>query len=480
MYQSGQWVIHGTLRMTCLGLVCWLVLVTGCKVGPSFKPPQTPVPDQWVGPLPPPPTSAEQDLAQWWTVFQDPTLTSLVERAVQANLDLRLAEARVRQARAARGVAISSLGPTFDATGSYRRSGTAAATANQYQAGFDAGWELDLFGGVRRSVEAATANLEATIDARLNILVTLTAEVAINYANLRSFQEQIAIAQRNLKAQQHSADLTRQRFQGGLVGALDVANAQAQVATTAAQIPVLEQSAQQTIYSLSLLLGREPGALLQELSRSASIPAAPPAVPVGVPSELLRRRPDIRQAEAQIHAATAEIGVATADLFPRISLSGSLGTQGNKFSSLTNWADRFWSIGPSASWNLFNTGRTRSNIEVQKALQEQSLIEYRQTVLAALQEVENALIASTKEQEHYKALTDAVTANRKAVELATTLYTQGQTDFLNVLQAQGALYFSENALALSTRTVSTNLVALYKALGGGWTPPPPPDPQTEN
>jgi NodT family efflux transporter outer membrane factor (OMF) lipoprotein len=455
-------------------------LVTGCKVGPSFKPPQTPVPDEWVGPLPPP-TSAEQDLAQWWMVFQDPMLTSLVERAVDSNLDLTLAEARVRQARAARGVAISGLGPTFDATSSYSRSRNATTgTANRYQAGFDAAWELDLFGGTRRGVEAATANLEATVDARLNVLVTLTAEVAANYIGLRSFQEQIAIAQRNLKAQQHSADLTRQRFQGGLVSGLDVANAQAQVATTAAQIPVLEQSAQQTIYSLSLLLGREPGALLEELSRSASIPAAPPAVPVVVPSELLRRRPDIRQAEALIHAATAEIGVATADLFPRISLSGNLGTQGNKFSSLTNWANRFWSIGPSASWNLFNTGRTRANIEVQKALEEQSLIEYRQTVLGAFQEVENALIASAKEQEHYKALTGAVTANRKAVELATSLYTQGQTDFLNVLQAQGALYASENALALSTRTVSTNLVALYKALGGGWTPPPPPEPKTEN
>ena len=454
----------------CAGLLSCLVLLAGCKVGPSFKPPETPVPNTWVGPLPPP-TSAEQDLAHWWTEFNDSTLTSLVQRAVESNLDLKLAEARVRQTRAARGVAIAGLGPTFDALGSYRRTGTAAGAAGLYQAGFDAAWELDIFGGVRRGVEAATANLEASIDARLNVLVTLTAEVAVNYIDVRSFQEQIAIAQRNLKAQQHSADLTRQRFQAGLVSGLDVANAEAQVAGTAAQIPVVEQSTQQAIYSLSLLLGREPGALRAELASPAAVPAGPPAVPVGVPSELLRRRPDILQAEAQIHAATAGIGVATADLFPRFSITGDLGTQGSKPSALGNWSNRLWSIFPSASWPLFTTGRTLSNIEVQRALEEQSLITYRQTILTALQDVENALIASAKEQEHYKLLTDAVTANRRAVDLATKLYTQGQTDFLNVLQAQGALYASENALALSTRTVSTNLVALYKALGGGWTGP---------
>jgi len=461
------------------GLLSCLLLLAGCAVGPDFKPPETAVPDQWVGPLPPPATSAELDLARWWVVFGDPKLTSLVERAVESNLDLKLAEARVRQARAARGITISGLGPTLDASGSYRRSGTAAGSASQYQAGFDAAWELDLFGGTRRSIEAATANLEAAVDARLNALVTLTAEVAANYIDLRGFQEQIAIAQRNLKSQQHSADLTRQRFQGGLVSGLDVANAEAQVATTAAQIPLLEQSAQQTIYSLSLLLGREPGALLAELTPPTAIPTAPPAVPVGVPSELLRRRPDIRQAEALIHAATADIGVATADLFPSISLTGNLGTQGSKFNSLGNWSNRFWSIGPSVSWPVFASGRIRSNIEVQRALEEQSLIAYRTTVLTALQDVENALIASAKEQEHYQALTQAVTANRRAVDLATRLYTQGQTDFLNVLQAQGALYSSENALALSSRTLSTNLVALYKALGGGWTPDLPAEPQAK-
>jgi multidrug efflux system outer membrane protein len=458
--------------VVCAGILFALV-ATGCKVGPNFQPPSTPVPPGWVGPLPPP-APAEQSLARWWTGFNDATLTSLEDRAVVSNLDLKVAEARIRQARASRRIAVSGIGPTVNATGSFLRgqtpgrAGSAGPTTDLYEARFDASWELDIFGGVRRNIEAADADLLAAVESRRDVLVTLMAEVALNYIDIRAFQQQIAIAAENLKAQQHTAELTRRRFTGGFVGALDVANADAQVASTASQIPVLEQAAQQAIYSLSVLLGREPGALLNELGPPAAIPAGPPEVPVGVPAELLQRRPDIRRAEAQIHAATARIGVATADLFPRISLSAAAGTQGNKFASLTDWVNGFWSLGPSASWTLFATGRVRAAIELQKALEEESLITYRQTVLGALQEVENALIASAKEQEHRQALRDAVAANRKAVELATTLYTQGETDFLNVLQAQRALYLSQDALVQSTRTVSTNLVALYKALGGGW------------
>ena len=300
------------------------------------------------------------------------------------------------------------------------------------------------------------------------MLVTLAGEVALNYVDLRGFQQRIAIARKNLEAQQHTAKVTRERFEGGFVGALDVANADAQAATTASQIPLLEASARQTIHSLGILLGNEPAALVPELSAAGEIPAAPPDVPLGVPSDLLRRRPDIRRAEAQIHAATARIGVATADLFPKVTLSGSTGFQGGQFDSWLDWTNRFLSVGPSVDWQVFNAGRVRYNIELQRALEEQSLLTYRQTVLTALQDVENALIASTKEQEHRKALLDAVTANRKAVDLATQLYVQGLTDFLNVLNAQRSLYASEDALVQSTQTVSTDLVALYKALGGGW------------
>jgi outer membrane protein, multidrug efflux system len=465
-----------------LVLALWFcpMMLTACTVGPNFQRPQVQVPAGWVGsvsaPTSRPLTSAEEDLARWWTVFQDPILTSLMERAVGSNLDLKLAEARVRQAWAARGVAVSGLGPTVDAAGFFRRTGTpttglgkaTVVVSDQYQAGFDAGWELDIFGGVRRGIEAADADLQAAVEGRRDVLVTLTAEVARNYVELRAFQERIAIAKRNLAAQARTADVTRRRFEGGFVSGLDAANADAQVATTAAQIPLLEASAHQTIYTLSLLLGREPGALIEELSPTSDIPAAPPAPPLGVPSDLIRRRPDIRRAEEEIHGATARIGVATADLYPKFTISGSVKLQASDFASWFSWASRLWSFGPSMSWRLFDTGRTRSNIAQQEALQEQSLITFHQAVLAALQEVENALIASTKEEEHRRALEAAVAANRKAVELSMKLYTEGLTDFLNVLQAQRALYLSEEEFALSTRTLSTLLIALYKALGGGW------------
>jgi multidrug efflux system outer membrane protein len=455
-----------------------LVLISGCAVGPDFQRPKVSVPNEWAGPpvepAQQPAASDDQGLANWWTVFKDPVLTSLIERAVDSNLDLKLAEARIREARAAKGIAAGGLGPTLDVSGDYQRSRSSAGnrfgegTVDQYQAGFDAGWEIDLFGGQLRSLEAADADLQAAVETHRDVLVTLTAEVARNYISLRAFQQQIAITRKNLKAQQHSARLTRERFEGGFVSGLDVASADALSATTSSQIPLLESSAQQGIYSLSVLLGEAPAALTTELSIVGIIPGALPEVPAGVPSDLLRRRPDIRRAEAQIHATTARIGVAASELFPKFTIAGSAGYQSTDFSSWFDWASRFWSFGPSVRWRLFETGRIRAGVELQKALQEQEVIAYQQTVLSALQEVENALIASAKEQAHREALVAAVTANRKAVALAETLYTEGQTDFLNVLQAQRALYVTEDALVQSTSTVSTNLVALYKALGGGW------------
>ncbi|MCC7145972.1 MAG: efflux transporter outer membrane subunit [Phycisphaeraceae bacterium] len=464
---------------TGLALGFALLTTAGCMVGPNFKTPEVITPSAWVGPTTMPATapsaSAEELLARWWTVFNDPTLSSLVDRAIQSNLDVRLAESRIRQARAARGVSAAAIGPTVNAAGSYRRSQASSGgssrtppVADQYQAGFDAGWELDFFGGARRGVEAANADIQAALEDRHGVLVTLAAEVARNYTDLRAFQQRAAIARRNLAAQQHSADLTRQRYEGGFVSGLDLANANALVASTAGQIPLLEASAQQTIYTLSILLGQPPGALLEELSPVADIPAAPPQVPTGVPSELLRRRPDIRQAEAQIHAATARIGVATADLFPKFTLTGAIGYQSGQISSWFNPASQSWSFGPSATWQIFDSGRIKSNIKVQNALEEQSILNYQKAVLTALQEVENALISSASEQEHRKALMDAVVANRIAVDLSTKLYTEGQTDFLNVLNAQRSLYSSEDSLAQSDSTVTTNLIALYKALGGGW------------
>ena len=419
-------------------------------------------------------------LVEWWNAFNDPTLSSLVEMAVRANLDLRQAEARIRQARAARGVAGAPLLPQVDASALYQRSqgssevggGGAVATVgglrNLWQVGLDASWEIDIFGGTRRNLEAAGADLQAAVEDRRDVLVTLVGDVGNNYLNLRGFQQQIAIARKNLKAQKHTAKITQKRFEAGFVGGLDVANAKAQVATTEAQIPVLESSARAAIYSLGVLLGREPAALEKDLIREAPIPPTPPEIPVGLPSDLLRRRPDIRRAEAQLHAATARIGVATADLFPKFNLAGSFGFSASDVTRVAGWSSKFWSWGPSVTWPVFAGGRIYWNIKVQDALQEQALLAYEKTVLTALKDVETALVAYAKEQERRKSLSEAVINNRQAVDLATKLYLVGKTDFLNVLTAQRSLYTYEDALVQSTRTVDTNLVALYKALGGGW------------
>ena len=470
--------MNRTTYRTSLALCLCLPLLTSCAVGPDFLHPESKVSSQWLGQPPAAPSetapTAEHTLAQWWTTFNDPQLTSLIERSMQANLNLRMAESRIRQARASMGIAGADLGPNVNTAASLTRSRTPASsrsevvTGNLYQMGFDAGWEVDLFGGLRRGVEAAGADYEAALENRTDVLVSLSAEVASNYLNLRSLQQRLAIARENLKAQEHSTELTRQRFKAGFASKLDLVRAEALAATTAGQIPLLEAQTRQTIYSLSLLLGGEPSALLEELTPDAPLPAAQAAVPVGLPSDLLLRRPDIRRALAKMHAATARIGVAKADLFPKFTISGALGYQNANSNSLFNTASSFWSLGPALNWPLFDMGRTRANLELKKAVQEEELLAYEQTVLNALREVENALIASTKEEEHRQAMVQAVAANRSAVELATALYTAGQNDFLAVLDAQRSLYAAEDALAQSSRTVSTNLVALFKALGGGW------------
>jgi outer membrane protein, multidrug efflux system len=473
-----------------------LITLTGCAVGPDYRPPETQVPAAWDGQnvvtpaLPSKTTTGLVTLVDWWTAFNDPALSSLVETAVRANLDVRLAEARIRQARAAKGVAGAPLWPQVGGTALYTRSHTpSAAVATEgggvavaeptsggsvpfrelFQVGLDASWELDIFGGTRRNLEAAGADLQAAVEDRRDVLVTLMGDVGTNYINLRGFQKQIGIARENLKAQKQNADIIQKRHDAGFVGGLDVANAKAQAATTEATIPLFEASARAAIYSLGVLLGLEPAALERDLAKVKPIPPTPPEIPVGLPSELLRRRPDIRRAEAQIHAATARIGVATADLFPRFFLTGSFGVTTSDVTTLGSLANnKFWSFGPSVTWPIFAGGRIYWNIKVQDAIQEQALLTYEKTVLTALKDVETALVAYAKQQETHKSLTVAVDQNRKAVDLATQLYMAGRSDFLNVLIAQRSLFATEDALAQSTAAVDTKLVALYKALGGGW------------
>jgi len=475
-----------------------VLFLAGCTVGPHYQPPRTTLPGAW-GELPKvgapsnpvarpsTATSAPIPLAEWWTTFHDPRLNTLVERAVRANPDLRRAQARVREARAQRGVVTADLFPTVSASGSYQRSrtsknafnapqgagGSQAAGSlglenNLYQAGFDASWEIDVFGGVRRNIETADADLAAEIENRRDVLVSLLAEVARNYVELRGSQRQATIARANLEAQQETLELTRIRLAAGLVSDLDVARAEAQVQTTASQIPALESSARQSIHLLSVLLAQAPNTLMEELAHETPIPPAPPEVPVGLPSELLRRRPDVRRAERQVAAATARIGVATADLFPKFSLSGSGGIESVSTSDFFTAGSRFFSVGPTVRWPILDFGRIRNNIDVQSAREEQAAAAYEQAVLTSLREVEDALVSFSKEQARRQTLAGAVDANRRAAGLANQLYQQGRSDFLSVLQAQRDLYASEDALVQSDRSVSSDLVALYKALGGGW------------
>jgi NodT family efflux transporter outer membrane factor (OMF) lipoprotein len=451
--------------------------MSGCLVGPDFKKPQQPMPQAWLPPTSQPTTSQSvatnqpPQIATWWTNFNDPQLNSLITQAIDANLSIKEAEARIRQARATRGITASNFWPFVNATGSYSRVGAADTSHDLYQAGLDATWELDIFGGTRRAIESADATVQAAIEDLRDVQVTLTSEVALDYLNLRGFQRQIIIAQENLDSERRTAELTRKVFHAGFTGGLDVANAEAEVATTAAIIPSLEAGERQSIYALSVLLARPPAALVDELTPVQPIPTTPPMIPVGLPSDLLRRRPDIRRAEANLHAANAQIGVAVAQLFPQFSLTGSFGYESSQLKNLGNWSSSLWNIGPAVNWPIFTAGQIQSNIELQKALTQESLFVYTQTVLTALQDVESSLIAYEKEQEHRRALAEAVDANRRAVDLSTQLYTQGQTDFLNVLTAERSLFATQDALVLSDQAVATDLVSLYKALGGGWEEP---------
>lgn len=461
-------------------LAAVLAGTSGCLVGPNYHTRTTPTPPQWgemsdSGPATRPVNTTP--VAEWWKTFNDQNLNSLIDRAVASNWDLRRAQARIREARAQRDSVRADLFPNVNTAALYSNThtpigvigqGTGFGDQNLFQAGFDASWEIDVFGGVRRSVEAADADIAAAIEDQHDTTISLLAEVARNYLELRGFQRQWVIAEENLKAQQQTLDLTQSRLKAGVATDLDVARAQAQVSTTASEIPTFQASARMAIHRLGTLLGVDPMKLSEELSPIKPIPGVPPELPVGVPSDLLRRRPDIRRAERQLAAATARIGVATADLFPKFSLTGSLGLESSKSNEVFNYGSRFYSIGPSVSWPIFDAGRIRANIRVQDAREEQAVAVYEQAVLTALQEVEDALVNYTREEARRRTLVQAAEANDRAVKLATQLYGAGRTDFLSVLQAQRDLFASQDALVQSNRLVSTNLVQLYKALGGGW------------
>jgi len=454
-------------------------LPSGCAVGPNYQPPRVDTPSQWTSPLIGGETNGPAELASWWKHFSDPNLDSLMTMAVQSNLTLRGAAARVREARADRDVVAGGLWPSAGSSASYSRNRFGAngfpplppgtqLDYNLYNAGFDAAWELDVFGGTRRTVEAANAEIGAAETGRREVLVSLLAEVARNYTEARGYQQRLIITRQNIEVQQEALSLTQNRYQNGLGSDLEIQQATALLEKTKSQLPSLETGFAQTVHHLAVLLGQPPGALMAEMSAEKPIPSTPPQVPVGLPSDLLQRRPDVQRAERELAAATARIGVATADLFPKFSLTGKIGLASESTGNWFDYASRYWSAGPTAEWEIFAAGSIRANIRVQNARQEQALDAYQQTVLVALEDVENALTAYAREQTRRQSLSQSVQASGQSLELSTQLYKSGLVDFLHVLDAERSLYEAQDALVQSDQAITLDLVQLYKALGGGW------------
>ncbi len=458
---------------TILLLIIAALALSGCAaVGPDYIPVKPKTPGKWSttlegglnAGLPEPET-----MACWWKVLIDPELSSLIERAVCGNLDLQAARARIREARARRGVSRSYFSPTLE-TGAYAGKSRDRNKREDklYTTGFDASWELDIFGGFRRLVEASEADLEVAQENLHDVLVSLLAEVALNYVDVRTYQNGLTVIEENLKAQQETYDLNNSRFQAGIINELAVQQSLYNLERTRSQIPVIQTRLEAAKNRLAVLLGQAPGTIHAELVTRKPIPAPPAQLAIGVPAETLRRRPDIRRAERRLAAQTARVGVATADLYPRFSLNGSIGLESLSTGNFFSAANRTWDFGPTISWKIFQGNAIRQNIEIHSALQEQALIEYEMTILKAQEEIENVLVAYANQQRRYQALLAATAAAQQADRLARDQYQVGLVDFNNVLDAQRSLLLLQDQLILSEGSVTTNLVRLYKALGGGW------------
>jgi multidrug efflux system outer membrane protein len=472
------------MRLRPRSLSFLLSSTVACAVGPRYQPPDVPVPGAWQESPAVDPTAKAPPLEHWWTAFHDPILDRLVAGAVEGNLDLKIAAARILEARAARGIAASAALPQVDVGAAYSRSQRSEAVPpfqsvgesspfgpreqNAFEVGFDAAWEIDVFGGVRRDKEAALAQVHAAEEARRDVLVTLLADVARNYVELRASQRQLQILDETLRSERDTLELAKARFEGGLGTELDVARAEGLLAANTARRPTLERLAREAVHRLGVLLGKGPGALASELEAPGDIPTLPPEVPQTLPSELLSRRPDLRRAERDLAAATARVGVARADLFPRFSIIGGFGRRSEDAGDLSGGASQFWTILPLVRWPIFSGGRIRANIRVQDARQEQALRQYEQAILVALEEVENSLSAHTRELRREESLREAVAANHRALELAMDRYTSGLESFLSVLDAQRSVYAAQDLLVQSERNAVVSLISVYKSLGGGW------------
>lgn len=446
-------------------------------MGPNYVPPQTAASTIWSSALTVGVTAAPaapETLSRWWAQLNDPVLSDLMEQARVGNLDVRQAEASLRAARAQRGMAKAALFPTVAATAAASRSrGSEESgngdTANLFANGFDASWEMDVFGKNRRALESADATMQASQENLSDELVSLFSEVALNYVEVRAYQLVIAITESNLVARAENCDITSWRHEAGLTTQRDVDQAKLSLEQVRAQLPALRTSLEKAKHRLAVLIGRPPGYLKELLAKSKTIPAPPHDIAIGVPADVLRRRPDIRRAERQLAAQTAQIGVAEAARYPDFTLNGSIGLESLTLGTLYNAGARTVAGAANAAWTLFDGGSLSQAVEVQTALQEKALGLYESTVLTALEDVENALVAYANEQERCRALDAAVRAGQSAFSLARDQYMSGLVDFQTVLDTQQTLLDVQDDLVDSQAEITADVIRLYKALGGGWT-----------
>lgn len=475
---SWRWGIR--LAGKCVALQAAAGLLAGCAaVGPDYIAPDSAAPASWQGAVaarvvvaPASPT----ELASWWRQLDDPALSGLIEQALRGGLDLRTAQAKLREARARRALVGADRFPIVTASGAASVSKGSAETGagktrELYNAGFDASWEPDVFGGLRRGAEAAQADLEAAAENLYAVQVSLTSEVALNYVELRAFQERLTIARANVASQSETLQLARWRAQAGLTSTLDVEQARSNLAQTRAQIPTLETGSAEAQHRLEILLGHTPGALAGRLSDMTGLPQPPARVTVAIPANTLRQRPDVRAAERKLAAETARIGEAEAARYPSFNLSGSLRLEALSLGALAGADALARSVLGGVTGPIFDAGRIRQQIEIQTAVQEQAFVSYQSTVLNALSEVENALVALANTRERQQNLREAVQAAQQAATLARQRYSSGLIDFQTVLDTERSVLSLEDNLKSSQAEHLSALIQLYKALGGGWSPP---------
>jgi multidrug efflux system outer membrane protein len=451
-------------------------MLSACAVGPDYDRTFIQLPTKWGNAKAA--SSKQVTLSRWWNRLGDPILNALIEEAVENNLDVASAKARIREARATRRQAIGALLPEVTGSGSATYNRSASSTSggitsapfkyNQFQSGFDSSWEMDLFGANRRSVEAATYGVDAAEDDLRSILLTMVGDIAKYYAELRGYQARIALARRTAASQRQTALLTQQKFDAGSASAVDAAKAAGQAATTESYIPGYEVSYAESVHRIGVLLGREPTALAQSLRSVVRIPAPRLPLPSGIPADVLVQRPDVRKAERQYAQYTAKVGQAEAALYPSVSLTGSVSTTALNVGDIGKASSIGWSIGPSISVPIFNGGKLRAAVDVAGAQRDEYYLAWRASVLTALEDVENALVSLAQERIKIKRLVEASRRYGEAARLSRALYTSGSTSFLEALDAERSAYTADDNLIVSRVAIATYYISLAKALGGGW------------